>query len=108
MLIKTIQLKRLTSLLTFMSKLDDLINIENPYFEGMVNRKYPPELQLNRATASNDEDSFLDLHLSIYSDFVSSKIYDKPDDFDFDVVNVCLYEWWRYPSNLIWSVHFLP
>ena len=25
--------------------LDDLLNIENPYFEGMVNRIYPPELQ---------------------------------------------------------------
>ena len=24
--------------------LDDLLNIDNPYFEGMVNRIYPPEL----------------------------------------------------------------
>ena len=24
--------------------LDDLINIDNPYFEGMVNQIYPPEL----------------------------------------------------------------
>ena len=27
--------------------LDDLLNIDNPYFEGMVNKIYPPELQLN-------------------------------------------------------------
>ena len=26
--------------------LDDLLNIDNPYFEGMVNQIYPPELQL--------------------------------------------------------------
>ena len=26
---------------------DDLLNIDHPYFEGMVNRIYPPELQLN-------------------------------------------------------------
>ena len=26
--------------------LDDLLKIDNPYFEGMVNRIYPPELQL--------------------------------------------------------------
>ena len=26
--------------------LDDLLNIDNPYFECMVNRIYPPELQL--------------------------------------------------------------
>ena len=29
--------------------LDDLLNIDNPYFEGMVNPIYPPELQLNKA-----------------------------------------------------------
>ena len=29
--------------------LDDLLNIDKPYFEGMVNRIYPPELQLNKA-----------------------------------------------------------
>ena len=29
--------------------LDDLLNIDNPYFEGMVNRIYPPELQLKKA-----------------------------------------------------------
>ena len=27
--------------------LDDLLNIDNPYFEGKVNQIYPPELQLN-------------------------------------------------------------
>ena len=30
----------------------------------------------------------MDLHLSISKGFVSSKIYDKRDDFDFDMVNV--------------------
>ena len=29
----------------------------------------------------------MDLHLSISNGFVSSKIYDKRDDFDFDIVN---------------------
>ena len=67
--------------------LDDLLNIDNPYFEGMVNRIYPPELQLNKANTSDTEDPFLDLHLSISNGFVSSKIYDKRDNFDFDIVN---------------------
>ena len=26
--------------------LDDLLNVDNPSFEGMVNRIYPPELQI--------------------------------------------------------------
>ena len=29
----------------------------------------------------------MDLHLSISNGFVSSKIYDKHDDYDFDIVN---------------------
>ena len=67
--------------------LDDLLNIDNPYFEGMVNQIYPPELQLNKAYTADTEAPFLDLHLSISNGFVSSKIYDKRDDFDFDIVN---------------------
>ena len=38
--------------------LDDLLNSDNPYFEGMVNRIYAPELQLNKANTSDTEDSF--------------------------------------------------
>ena len=30
---------------------------------------------------------FLDLHLAISNDIVSTKIYDKQDDFDFEKVN---------------------
>ena len=56
--------------------LDDLLNIDNPYFEGMVNQIYPPELQLNKANTSDTEAPFLDLLLSISNDFVSSKIYE--------------------------------
>ena len=33
--------------------LDDLLNIDNPFFEGMVNQIYPPELQLNKANTSD-------------------------------------------------------
>ena len=67
--------------------LDDLLNIDNLYFEGMVNQIYPSELQLNKANISDTEAPFLDLHLSVANGFFSSKIYDKRDDFDFDIVN---------------------
>ena len=33
------------------------------------------------------EAAFLDLNLSIHNDIVSTKIYDKRDDFNFDIVN---------------------
>ena len=45
--------------------LDDLLNIDNNFFESMVNRIYPSELQLNKANVSDTEASFLDLHLSV-------------------------------------------
>ena len=41
--------------------LDDSLNIDNPYFEGMVNQIYPPELQLDKANTSDTEVPFLDL-----------------------------------------------
>ena len=67
--------------------LDDLLNIDNNFFDSMINRIYPSELQFNKANMSDTEASFLDLHLSILDGFVKTKIYDKRDDFDFDIVN---------------------
>ena len=143
--------------------LDDLLNIDNNFFDSMVNRVYPSELQLNKsrketpqkltqlssrshprylvgkrtaqkditidttsdsqvnsnfpnrwspasltfnnyfylflylyitlittnnnANVSDSEASFLDLHLSISDGFVKTKIYDKRENFDFDIVH---------------------
>ena len=41
----------------------------------------------NKANIADTKVPFLDLHLSVANGFVSSKIYDKRDDFDFDIVN---------------------
>ena len=67
--------------------LDDIINNNNVYFDNMVSQIYPSELQLNKANTSDTEVAFLDLHLSVSNDIVSTKIYDKPDDFDFKIIN---------------------
>ena len=67
--------------------LDDLLNIVNNVFNSMVNHIYPSELQLNKANVSDTEALFLDLRLSISDGFVKTKIYDKRDDFDIDIVN---------------------
>ena len=53
----------------------------------MVGQLYPSELQLNKAISSDTEAPFLDLNLSITNGIVSSKIYDKQDDFNFEIVN---------------------
>ena len=52
----------------------------------MLSQIYPSELQLIKANTSDTEAAFLDLHLSISNDIVSTKIYDKRDDFDFEMV----------------------
>ena len=64
-----------------------LKNIDNVYFDNMVSQIYPSELQLNKANTSDTKATFLDLQLSISSDIVSTKIYDKRDEFDFEIVN---------------------
>ena len=52
--------------------LDDLLNIDNPYFELMVGKIYPTELQLNKANSSDTEAPFFDLNLSLANGIVSS------------------------------------
>ena len=68
--------------------LDDVSNINNVYFDNMVSQIYPSELQLNKANTSDTEAAFFDFHLSISNNIVSTKIYDKRDDFDFEIVNI--------------------
>ena len=53
----------------------------------MVSQIYSSELQLNKANTSDTKDAFLDLHLSISNDIVSTIIYDKRDVFDSEIVN---------------------
>ena len=48
---------------------------------------YPTELQLNEANSLDTEAPFLDLNMSITNGIVSSKLYDKRDDFNFEIVN---------------------
>ena len=69
------------------AKFEFILNINNVYFGNMVSQKYPSEFQLNKANTSDTEAAFLDFHLSISNDIVSTKIYDKRDDFEFEIVN---------------------
>ena len=78
--------------------LDDLLNIDNPHFEHMLGQIYPTDLQLNKAF-------FLNLDLSIINDIVSSKIYDKRGDFNFEKVNFPFL--FGVPRSLLqWCIYF--
>ena len=58
--------------------LDDLLNIDNLYFDGMVNQIYPPELQLNKANISDTEAPFkiyvflLQMYLFVLKSMISA------------------------------------
>ena len=56
------------------------------YLSYIIQIKYSLN-QLNKANTSDTEASFLDLHLTISNDTVSTTIYDIRDDFDFEIVN---------------------
>ena len=48
---------------------DNLLNIDNTFSEGMVTHIYPKQLQLNKANYTYTKAAFLDLHLSISDEF---------------------------------------
>ena len=72
--------------------LDDILNINNVYYDNMVNQICLSKLQINKVNTSDTEAEFLDLHWSIFNDIVSTKIYIKRDDFDFEIVNIPLFD----------------
>ena len=86
--------------------LDDLLNIYNPYFEQMVGQIYSTELQLNKANSSDTEAPFLNLYLSITNGIVSYKMYDKRDDFYFEIVNVPFLDGDVPRSPFLWCIYF--
>ena len=49
--------------------LDDLLNINNPYFAGRVTQMCPNELKLNKINSTDTEAAFGHLHLLITNGF---------------------------------------
>ena len=70
----------------------------------MVGQIYPTELQLNKANSSDTEILILDLNMSITNGIVSSKIYDKQDDFNFETVNFTILDG-DAPRSLSYGVY---
>ena len=58
----------------------------------MVGQIYPTELQLNKAIPLILTHLFKKLELAITNGIVSSKIYDKRDDFNFEIVNAPFFD----------------
>ena len=70
----------------------------------MVIQIYPTELQLIKANPSDTEAPFMDLDLFITNGIVSTKIYDKQDEFNFEIVNLhFLIEMFLAPLPIVYT-----
>ena len=76
--------------------IDDVLSINIPEFENYLGQLYPVELDIKDTTESNTSASYLDLPLSIRrGGQVHTSIYDKRDDFNFNITN------FSFPSSNI-------
>ena len=65
--------------------LDDQVSMDNNFFDSMVSHIYPSILQLNKASQIPRPHFSINIH-QYRMVLLRLKIYDKLDDFDFDIV----------------------
>ena len=65
--------------------IDDVLSINNSRFAEFLPLIYPPELEVKETTDTVSSATFLDLCLE-FSGQISTKIYDKRDDFNFKII----------------------
>jgi hypothetical protein len=85
--------------------IDDVLSINKSRFTEFLPLIYPPELEANETTDTPSTASFLDIYLEIEdSGQLSTKIYDKRDDFNFEIINfpnMCS----NIPASDVYSVY---
>ena len=73
--------------------IDDVLSINNSRFAEFLPLIYPPELEVKETTDTASSAPFLDLYLEFDdSGQISTKTYDKRDDFNFKIMtfpNMC-------------------
>jgi len=67
--------------------LDDLCSLDNSLFHTYIKNIYPKELILLQSNNSDDKATLSDIDVQINNLHCTIKIYDKRDDFDFNIVN---------------------
>ena len=70
--------------------IDDLLTLNNNSFEEEIINIYPPELTLKRTTESNSRISYLDISISICNNKYVTEVYDKRENFYFNIVIIIL------------------
>ena len=68
--------------------IDDVLSLSNAKFEDHLHLIYPNELEIKNTTDTIKSASYLDLFIQIdRNGHLSTKLYDKRDDFNFPIVN---------------------
>ena len=67
--------------------IDDLMSLNNPYISSYLDHIYPDELEIKETTESEGSASYLDLFVQIRQNTLYTKLYDKRDDFNFEIIN---------------------
>ena len=86
-LVKNKKIKEARSFNLTFRYIDDVLSVNNKTFARWIPSTYPPELEIKETTDSACSTSFLDLHLEYDpGGHLSTKIYDKRDDFNFKII----------------------
>ena len=64
--------------------IDDVLSLENTKFAEFI---YPRELEIKEKTKTAASSSYLECYLYIDSGKLTTRLYDKRDDFNFPIVN---------------------
>ena len=67
--------------------IDDLLSLNNPSISNYLHHIYPDELEIKETTESVDSASYLDLFIQTRPNTLYTKLYDKRDDFLFQIIN---------------------
>ena len=70
-----------------MRYIDDLLTLNNATFHSAITDIYPHELQLKKTTECETQLSYLDILVTMANGKYSTAVYDKRDDFNFNIVN---------------------
>ena len=84
--------------------LDNILVLNSKDFIEISKNIYPSELTLKRSHGAGHEDYFLDLNVNICdNNKLSFKMYNKTDDFDFEVISFPFPE-----SNIHSNITYFP
>ena len=67
--------------------IDDLITFNNNLMDEYKDQIYPKELILNKENKRDDQCTFLDINIHIKNNKIITNLYDKRNDFKFDITN---------------------